>query len=150
VRELMHVQFTPLIPHAPPEERESQPSDVSDPAPSPAGAAAAPGADALGDAEHPAPITPVLRPRAGSLSLEPPVWSPASHSRFPRAHRDAVAATLLVHAHEGTLLSTLPKELLIEVLLPKLTYAAFGIATRQLEPSTSRSMLIESCDRARA
>ena len=45
--------------------------------------------------------------------------------RFDTAHKDAVYTALLMHNREDTLFSTLPKEVLLQELLPHLPYGSF-------------------------
>ena len=59
------------------------------------------------------------------VALEAPRWSADTHEQFPKAHRDAVRACLLSHARDESTLSVLPKEVLMQVLLPLLEYSAF-------------------------
>ena len=146
VRELMHVQFTPLLVSLPHDELRRQavaaaavtatataPNNNNASAATPPAALAA----ALQDLSHeesgngdaPRPVSPGMKRRrssSNSISIEPPSWSVETHERFPVAHRQAVVAALLVHQHGDSLLSKLPKEVLVQEILPKLEYAAFG------------------------
>jgi len=61
-----------------------------------------------------------------SISLTPPIWSTANYDRFPSAHRAAVRTLLLIHAKNDSLLSTLPKDVLLHELLPQLGYSSFA------------------------
>ena len=130
VRELMHVQFTPLLTYLPAEERAvaavaAMAAAVADMSTSPTPPAEL---EVLEEASV-SPKTPKPRSRAPSISLEAPVWHPTNHARFPAAHRAAVRTVLLVHQWEGSLLSQLPRELLLQELLPKLEYSAFAPTT---------------------
>jgi len=74
-------------------------------------------------------FTPLLQPPqppdAPLLALLPPVWTTASHRRFPSVHREAVIAVLICHARPDSLFATLPKELLMEAIFPMLGEEAF-------------------------
>ena len=120
VSELMHVQFTPLI------------SDDASFPPPPAGGLAASNAGFAGlpplagsTTMPPAPTVVESRPKLAPIALSAPVWSPAGFDRFPLPHRAAVRTLLMVHAREGSALSRVPKELLIDCILPQLSYSAF-------------------------
>ncbi len=106
VQEVLSVQFTPLLPPAP--------------------------HAAYHLAYHYSPPPPPRGPHSKSNSqAEPPVrliaplWSPEEHLRFDTAHKDAVYTALLMHNREDTLFSTLPKEVLLQELLPHLPYGSF-------------------------
>jgi len=141
-RELMHVHFTPLLPT--PSEQEAEGEGAADGLSDPTGAAthlatsttASPATahaaspqqappSSSSSAASPAPSAACRRPRPTSISFEPPGWSVTSHERFPAAHRAAVRAVLLVHQRSSSLLSCLPKEVVLQQLLPKLAYSAF-------------------------
>ena len=141
VRELMHVQFTPLLHQLPPEERTHQGSSAAahgDEGATVSGSAAA-GAQMGFSPTLVSP--PAKRPRSNSISLEPPVWSFDSHARFPPAHRAAVRELLLVHSRDSSLLASLPKDLLMQELLPKIPYSAFA-------PSAPPEELLDADDDA--
>ena len=59
------------------------------------------------------------------MVLSPPEWSIEKHHCFPVQHRRAVMQTLLAHNRAGTLLSTVPKDVLLHEILPKVEYNAF-------------------------
>ena len=133
VRELMSVQFTPLLTHAPLEERAALAALAALANPAASAPSAAPTATppvAGGTAAHrDASATPKRAgqgARALSIRIEAPVWSPDCHERFPASHRAAVCAVLLAHQRDGTLLGSLPKEILLQELLPKVGYHAFA------------------------
>ena len=165
VRELMHVQFTPLIPmpslpQAVNDPRGTPtsaplyattaaaavastttattndgPTDISDPAASPttepttashtASASTTTWDGASGGNSNNTPRR-ATRPRPNPITIAAPIWSCDIHHRFPTAHRDAVYTLLLLHSNENTLFSLLPKEVLLQELLPKIPYAAFS------------------------
>jgi hypothetical protein len=141
VRELMHVNFTPLIPVLPSEARarasqampdawgegdSMYPSQLSNDATSPNAGGASPPHEVQ---PSPARRRPAAVARSGSISIAPPKWTPETHPLFPRAHRDAVRALLLAHNNPSSLISSLPRDLLLFELLPQLSYTAFGPAT---------------------
>jgi len=145
VRELMHVQFTPILPAhtvlpgqpAPFLTTASMGADntpLAAPTPSPPPAPGLPPPVSTASPPHtpagvPSPIPPGSprreSPRLAQICLPPPTWSIEVHERFPSAHRAAVRTLLLSHARPDSLLANLPKEVLLDVLLPQLGYAAF-------------------------
>jgi len=79
-------------------------------------------------------FTPLINPWAGSaaemaplppVSLRAPLWSPEEHRRFDARHRKAVVTVLLLHHCTECLLASLPKELIVQVVLPHLPFGAF-------------------------
>jgi len=151
VRELMSVHFTPLLP-TPPQPDAGGAGELSDPtaapahttphasSPDPAPQTHVPSSATLGatSSASGAASAGSGRPRTTSISLAPPEWSVASHDRFPATHRAAVRTVLLVHRRSTSLLSYLPKEMILQELLPKLAYTAFA---------TQRSVSAEDSDR---
>lgn len=89
-------------------------------------------------------FTPLVLPHPDSpkqsFSLVPPRWSIEDHSSFPPKYRAAVNTLLLVHAREGSLLSLLPKDLLLEDIFPLLPYAAFAERASSLEAEGTDAM----------
>lgn len=75
-----------------------------------------------------------VSPNQEPVSLCAPQWTPDLHRRFPVAHREAVRAVLACHAREGSLLHALPKEVVVEFILPKMGFDWF--CPRQVEPAT--------------
>ena len=144
VGELMWVQFTPLLVSLPHDEvrgvrAAAAPTtthlDAAQSAVATGGGAesAADGASHHTDVADAPPGRSTASPgmkrrRSNSISLAPPEWSVETHARFPAAHRRAVRAALLVHANAASELSRVPHELLLQEILPKLEYAAFGPA----------------------
>lgn len=125
VSELMHVQFTNILTSLPPRvivpsTDPFYPVEVDEPT-----ASVHHASDDAHPAAGPAPSTK-QRPRAPSISLEAPCWTTETYVRFPAAHRAAVCATLLVHNRSESLLSSLPKELLVQEILPKVPYNSFA------------------------
>ena len=107
VRELMHVQFTPLLAYLPAEERAAAAQAAAAQAATASHGAASP---AAAPADEPSPATNGAPPsnkrsRSNSITLEPPVWSFDTHARFPADHRAAVRTLLLVHARSDSLLA---------------------------------------------
>mmetsp|Transcript_46197 Transcript_46197/g.121100 ORF Transcript_46197/g.121100 Transcript_46197/m.121100 type:complete len:323 (+) Transcript_46197:721-1689(+) len=140
VQELMHVQFTPLLPTmsalphlvAPPgvgtSEWAAQAAQAALP-PSPllppVGAhppAGTPSPVRAGGTQAAGEVSPA---NSGLLTLLPPVWSEEMHGRFPKSHQTAVRTILMAHARAESPLARVPKEVLLGVLLPQLPYAAF-------------------------
>ena len=130
VSELMHVQFTPLLPAT--SSFPGMPSPVTVTPPPPLTALHMP-------AGTPSPLQPAsprgVRTRTwlAPISLPAPTWGPEVHARFPPAHRAAVRTLLLAHARPDSLLAKVPKDVLVDVLIPHLGYAAF----RQLTLSSA-------------
>jgi protein-L-isoaspartate O-methyltransferase len=83
----------------------------------------------------PSPLQPAsprgvrTRTRLAPISLPAPTWAPELHDRFPPAHRAAVRTLLLTHARPDSLLAKVPKDVLVDVLIPHLGYAAFQRVT---------------------
>ena len=138
VRELMHVQFTPMLSHPPPEERAAlaalaaarhSHAVVASESPTSAPSATIPSpSNVSGDARGAQALSKLAR-SSNPITLEAPFWSPDTHGRFPEAHEAAVYAVLLVHARAASELSVLPKEVLLQELLPKISYGAFAPAS---------------------
>ena len=126
----MHVQFTPLLPAT--SSFPGMPSPVTVTPPPPLTALHMP-------AGTPSPLQPAsprgVRTRTwlAPISLPAPTWGPEVHARFPPAHRAAVRTLLLAHARPDSLLAKVPKDVLVDVLIPHLGYAAF----RQLTLSSA-------------
>jgi protein-L-isoaspartate O-methyltransferase len=126
VTELMHVQFTPLLP--------ATSSFAGMPSPMPATPPTPPTALHM-PAGTPSPLQPAsprgvrTRTLLAPISLPAPTWAPELHDRFPPAHRAAVRTLLLTHARPDSLLAKVPKDVLVDVLIPHLGYAAFQRVT---------------------
>jgi len=138
VRELMSVQFTPILPvnltlvhhvdaYGMPLESPAPAAALTDDEhashPHPAGGGShstAPTATA------PARLQSGGRMAQATISIAAPTWCPENDECFPPAHRSAVRTLLLIHNQPDSQLSTLPKELILQELLPKLKYDSFA------------------------
>jgi len=127
VRELMHVSFTNILTSLPtrivvPSSDPFYPVEADEPT-----ASAQHESDEV-QADPVAGSSPSTkqRSRAPSISLEAPHWTPETYVRFPAAHRAAIRATLLVHNRSESWLSSLPKELVVQEILPKVPYNSFA------------------------
>jgi len=91
------------------------------------------------------------------IAISAPLWSPLLHSRFPPAHQAAIHTMLVLHARSDCILSTLPKEVLIDSILPHLPYSSFnGVQptkrpyTPSTEPNQDRKRSLSRALRAAA
>jgi len=89
-------------------------------------------------------FTPLARyPRSSkpqAVSLCAPRWSPEIHRRFPPKHRAVIMTMLALHGRPDCLLSLLPKEVLIELIFPHISYSWFsGGAEPGQTPSAATS-----------
>lgn len=139
VRELMHVQFTPILPPTLAAANSSaQELPIAPPLAPPVGPPLPEDPQAQA---HPSFSTEPSASRCGiaAISLAPPSWCTANYDRFPSAHRAAVRTLLLIHAKADSLLSTLPKDVLLHEVLPQLGYSSFAAVQVALEPPATPS-----------
>jgi len=75
-------------------------------------------------------FTPLAQPRHAQppppVSLCAPRWCPELHCRFPPKHQTVIMTLLCLHANSDCVLSILPKELLVELVFPHISYGWFG------------------------
>jgi hypothetical protein len=88
---------------------------------------------------HPVQFAPLLRPAAADLALLPPlvleplVWSPEHHARFPAQFQAAVRTLLWASSQPECPLALLPRELLFRII-SDLRFYAFARPARAETP----------------